>query len=461
MTAVDLRRVVAAYGRNALGDPVALRLALRDIAPGADPAAVDSLVAVAGSGAVDVLRAARQRGTPPEVALVEALEAAPAGTTATTVLAFADALDAADTQDLRPPEDTLVSHVPTPALPHRVRWDDHRGMDPAAPPARARRWRRLPVAAAGAVAVVAALVAVPLVSSGSREPAAPDRYAVEQVAQRYRALGAALLDGAIGCAPVDPEPGQSERVACSFGTWSMQLTTYDSVSRLVGVRERRTAPDLTAVREAVTRADGSAAVMRETADPADPTLARAAATLYWDAELPRPVSASVETSEVSMPELARFWDSRHVPGIARPDLPGPEITAAPLWKLARDFLRGSGATCGDVPAHKSFRGAVEEHRCSYPNGVTAEFVLLASTEQVHEYRTIYADPYLVRPGTQRLGSWTDTVTDRGQLIEYVIDSEGLAYLYFDEPNLHAFGLMYGFGPDQDRLKTFWSDVTAG
>lgn len=458
MTVPDLRRVVADYGRNVLGDPVALRSALRTTAPDADPADIEQLVVVAASGVLEVLRAARRDGADRADALAAALDAAPTGTRATTVLAFADALHAlpdptADPVPTAPPR-------PRPRPTPRVSWDDDEPdpVRPLDPPARRRR-RAWPVGVgAGIVVVLVAVLAV--VFNQERAAPPPDRYAVDQVAQRYRALGAALLDGALGCAPIAPEPGLTERVSCSFGTWSLQLSSYDSASRLAGVREQQTTPDLTAVREAITRGPGSAAVMREVAEPGDVSLGNAAATLYWDSDLPRPVSASVRTTDVPMPELAAFWDTRRVEGPPRPDLPGREFRAAPLWKLARDFINGTDATCGDVPADKLFPNAVEQHRCRYSNGLSVEFALLPGDQQLFDYRTTFADPDGVQPGSQRLGSWTDGTT-RGQMIEYIASGDGVAYLYFDDPDVRAFGLMYGANADQDRVKTFWSDVTAG
>jgi hypothetical protein len=450
--AAALRRVVEDHGRHTLGDPAALRAALPATGTTLTGSEVDALVAVAGSDAVQRLVSATERGVMPSAAVAYALPEArestslPAADAERACRAFAEALGAAAT--------------PAPGR-YRIDWDGPAAAPVSTLPIPPQRWhllsRPLLVASGIALGLVAAAVLTVVLVRGTGAPAQPppDRHAVDQVAQRYRALGATLLDGALRCAPLQPAPGELERLDCSFGAWSVVLTGYDSPSRLADARERAMAETPDAARESVTTGPDAAFAMRETAGD------RATATIYWDADLPRPVSASVSTTELSLPALVAFWDARGVGTITRPEVPGAAFESAALWSLADSFVSPVDSTCGPVPADRSYPRAAEEVRCIYPNGVRVDFVLVDTAEQIYEYRRYYASPDGTVPDTLRVGGWSSGTDEvRGQLMEYVLVADGFSYLYFDDATLPAFGLMFD-GRGQEDLEAFWADVSSG
>ena len=67
------------------------------------------------------------------------------------------------------------------------------------------------VCVAGATAAAAAVGVIALNRDGRQEPApVADRFALSEVAQRYRALGAELLEGAMS------PPGPTSRLSCQI-----------------------------------------------------------------------------------------------------------------------------------------------------------------------------------------------------------------------------------------------------
>jgi hypothetical protein len=451
-----LDEVVASHGRAALDDPVALRAALRGLASDDE---VSLLVTVVESGAVETLRRALRRGT-----ASAAIDAAVRAVLAHTPLdesearractAFAAALDgppAGTETGVGGPTrgaGTGASHVESGGLadtqdPVPLSWDGPGARPAATVPLASPRRRRTPVwIALGGLVLLAGLSAFLLLRPVPTPP--PDRFAVDQVGQRYRALGATLLDGALRCAPVPTSPGERERVDCSFGSWSVVLAEYDSSGRLADHRAQATADDPNAARQAVAPGWG----LKETT---------AQATAYWEAEAPRPMSATITTDDLSLPALAAFVDGRGTP-TPRPAVPGPEFDDAALWTLARPFVARTAATCDGQTPDEAIGGSVESVKCRYPDGVTAEFVLRPSTDDVLLFRANYAGPDGARPGSTRLGAWADGPV-RGQLVEYVGADDGVPYLYWDQPDLQAFGLMYAPGRSQDELKSFWAATT--
>lgn len=240
----SLRRVVDGYGHHALTDPVALRSALRACGTELAPEDVEVLVTVAGSGTLDGLRSARTRGAGPEAALDRAVREtqtrtgmAP-GRTRWACRGLATALGLLDDPPSAPdqPERALPDAA---SAQHRVSWEELTGAhgsgtrpisEPVHPPPSTRRPRRAWLLVAAASALLAAAVVAAIALAPGRPAPAPDRYAVDQVAQRYRALGANLLTGAVRCAAVAPDPGELERVDCSFGGSSVILVGYDTPS---------------------------------------------------------------------------------------------------------------------------------------------------------------------------------------------------------------------------------------
>jgi hypothetical protein len=342
-----------------------------------------------------------------------------------------------------------ITTAPDEALATRqaassISWDDPH---PAGAPAR----RRItPVLVPVAVVAVILAAGVLLLLPGPTGRAQPDRYDVEQVGQRYRALGATLLADALRCAPLTPAPGSQEAAQCAFGAWSMILTAYDDNDHLVDARRRATAPAADSVRAAARTDDAAAFAMDETA--------AGTVTVYWDVTDPRPISATVSTTAVTLPELLAFFDERGFAALARPEQPGAAFVSGQLWAFAAPFVEGRGTTCGPIPPNKTFDNAVEEVRCQYPSGVGVDFAQVVGPEEAATYRELFSqEDHLTTPGTLRIGTWTPTGGPEGRTTEYIATSDRVSHLYFDRPDTFCFGLMYGpEGLTQDRLRAFWA-----
>jgi hypothetical protein len=331
-----------------------------------------------------------------------------------------------------------------------ITWGDPRPAVAQAPVgAGGRRARTATVLIAAALAVAAVAAGALLVPWHPADPQEPDRYAVEQVAKRYRALGAGLLSGALRCAPLAPTPGDQEVAQCTFGAWSVALTAYDTTDRLLDARRRASTPATDSVRAAARTEGGAAFAMDETAG--------GTVTVYWDTTAPRPVSASVSTTDLSLPDLLGFYDDRGFAALTRPEPPGAGFAHGRLWAFAAPFVEGRGTTCGPIPVKKKFDDATEGVRCSYPNGVGVDFALLPGPELAQYYRGIFlAEDHLTTPGTLRLGTWQPEGGPEGRTAEYVATNDHLPYLYFDRPDTFCFGLMFQKGFTQDQLKAFWA-----
>lgn len=462
-----LRCVVSSYGPHALADPVALRSALRTCGTELAPPDIEVVVAVAGSGAVEELRAARQRASSAAAALEVAAETAldvagvPVEQARWALGGLGAALGLLDPPPGSPrePDHPTVDGLPSAraAGQHQISWDGEVGATAIGPAAPLRpliigrhRARTRTLVAVALVVGVAVLTAALLVA-GPTEHAAPDRHAVEQVAGRYRALGAGLLAGAVRCAPLRPEPGELERIDCSFGSYSMVLVGYDTPSRLSEVRGRSRMADPTSVRWAATAGPGAAVAIDETRS--------GTSTIYWDADAPRPMSATVSTSELSLPDLVAFWDTRGFALVQRPELPGPAFRSGVLW-ASLGFLFGDdpGVECA---ASATLKDVAEEVICTFPNGVGAKLVLAGDEERFVRYRTPLASDANAVPGTHQLGTWSLDGRTKGQFAEGVLlGPSPTSYLYIDDPEARTFALFTHAEFSVRELDDFFDAVVA-
>jgi hypothetical protein len=447
---IALDDVVGRVGPGALHDPVALEAALRRLGTlGPDDIAV--LAAIAGSGVVRGLRSADPTATGP------AEEAAVRHVLATT----ASAAHPDDPGVRRAVAAFVAAAGPSGGRdePVRLSW----GGTAAVVPERFRR-RRAPVVAA---VVVAAVVVAVLLAGGAAlalgllpRPAgpatAPDRYAIGEVAGRYRALGATLLDGARSCAPARPRPGDTEAVTCVFDRWTMTLTTYDTPGRLIETRNRSVGEAARGVRDA-SRIEPNAAIVASETGPGTVT-----STIYWDTALPRPVSAVITGTGIGLPDLVARYDARGSALVERPEVPGPAFASGALWKFASASQSLLGASCGPIPADDPARsGAVDAVRCTFPTGVRVDFFQLTTYEQLIERRLAATSEDGKVPGTLRnVNAWGFDGTDedtRGQLAEYVSAADGDAYVYWDRQDTLSFGLLTHPDFTQDQLEPVWRE----
>jgi hypothetical protein len=313
-----------------------------------------------------------------------------------------------------------------------------------------RRSRALVGAAVVVAVVVAALLSGIALATRSPPPAPEaDRYAVEQVAQRFRALGAGLLDGALRCSPLDRAPAEPDHVTCDFGAWSVDLVEYGSTPDLLAARDRATAAGPDVARTAATRTGDGSFGLAETVS--------GTSTVRWDSAVPRPVSATVSTSALTLPQLLAFTDTRGFALVDRPEPPGAAFASGRLWVLAGPFVERLGGTCGPLPGSRSYPGSTEAVRCVFGNGADIDFVLVANPDDFTEYRDGFTSDYLTLPGTRRTGPWPGGGPD-GRWVEYVQSQDGDSRLYFDRPELGAFGLVFHRDLDQPQLRAFWDQV---
>ncbi|MCO1655264.1 hypothetical protein [Pseudonocardia humida] len=435
--AAALREVVRRYGGSALGDPVALRSALRHLDADLPAGEVDALVAVAAAGAADELR-----GSGGELgAAVEAVGSRadlPVDDVRAACAAFAAALHPIGAP-AAPPADRGGRAGP------RITWD---GTPTRPAPATGPPRRRRLALVLGAVLLVVTAVAV-VVGRPAASPAAADPSAPDQVALRFRALGADLVRGVLRCAPLAPEPGETERVRCDFGGLAVELVGYDSPNRLRGHRDEVLAATRGSARSADAVEAGAAFVMDETAE--------GRSTVYWDVESPRPMSATVSASR-PLAEVLAFHDERRFAALPRPEQPGPAFGSAALWELAAVVVADGGGECAPTAREEYFAGTVEQVSCTFPNGVLADFARVADGRALTAFRVSSAFPEYTVPGTVRTGSWSDvddTGAEQTQLIEYVLAADGDSYLYYDRRETLCLGLLYHPDLGQAELREFF------
>jgi hypothetical protein len=329
-----------------------------------------------------------------------------------------------------------------------LHWD---GTDGDAARDRSGRRRRAPAVAIAATAIVVAVVATLVAVRAGPEPAVPDRYALDQVALRYRALGAGLLDGALRCTPIATQPGRTETVDCTFGAWSVVLTGYDSRAALDAARSAALAPAPGSLRHAQAVQDDAAFAMDETE--------AGGASVHWDTTAPRPVSATITTSLLPLPDLLAFYDSRGAGLLTRPEQPGPAFRSATLWAFARSRVLADNPACAPVPDWRnSMQDAIEAVKCTYPDGTVLGFARLRDLAAAQRYREDNVSAEWSVPGTLRVGAWaaTDDPTRAGTLVEYVYSEDGDSSLYFDDLDTFCFGLVIHPDLTQDQLKAFWA-----
>ena len=331
---------------------------------------------------------------------------------------------------------------------HRVEWGR-----PAPPGRRRGVW-----AVAAVAAVVVAVVATVLVAGGAPARPAPDRDAPDQVAQRYRALGATLLSGAVRCAAVRPEPGESERLDCGFGAYSMILTSYDTADRLLAARAAARALPPSSVRSAVAVQPDGAFVLDETRDTTS--------TVFWDSLTPRPMSATVTTTRLAPPALVAFYDARGSTVLRRPELPGPQFDSGVLWSaVGAHFADEPGAQCGHAPNGVTPADLKEEVHCTFADGLTGIFDLPVSTERFTFARAALGSDTDAVPGTHSFTTWTGIIDQSGTvstggLAQYVRRTDGWAYLYFDQPGAQSYGYLRSTTLTQAQLLDFWRTAFA-
>jgi hypothetical protein len=182
--------------------------------------------------------------------------------------------------------------------------------------------------------------------------------------------------------------------------------------------------------------------------------------VHWDAAAPRPVSATVTTAALALPDLLDFYDSRGAALLTRPEQPGPAFRSGALWTLARPRVLADNPICAPIPEWKnSMKDSVDAVKCDYPNGTTIGFTQLWDRAAAERFHDDYVNAGGTVPGTLRVGTWapTDDAGRAGTLVEYVYAADGDSYLYFDDLDTFCFGLAFHADLTQDQLKAFWSE----
>jgi hypothetical protein len=290
--------------------------------------------------------------------------------------------------------------------------------------------------------------------AGGAERVAPDVFAVDQVAQRYRALGADLLAGAQRCAPLPPSPGQTERLGCTVdtagGPLTLELTSFDTAVRLREVRAQALPAAAGSVRSARATRPDAAFVMDETG--------AGASRVYWDVEAPRPVSASV-AADRPLGELVAFYDARRSAAVPRPEQPGAAFTVPSMWRLARTPVSSQeGVECARVPPAPEYPGAVQQVTCRFPNGMVADFGLMPDVASFNRLRVALSSPPGIAAGSQWTGGWqSDEFGEQaiGQMAYYTLAEGNVSRLYYDSREWLCFGVLHGDGFSREQLHSFW------
>lgn len=409
--------ILRRFGPETRRDAKALSAALRSVPEPVAISDIEALEAAVYSGAVDELAARISGGQPPDLALNGAADlasrAAGIGSEqarrACAALGVADGiLPDAGAAPPEPPESdsgasgaapaegvtTLVA-APSDPPAHgpqdgggagqagQLRWDEWEPNPspdlPAHPPR--RRWV-VPVAVLGVLLLLAGggVVVAFLVRPGPPKQVPPDPFAVTAVADRYRALGATLLEGATRCSPTDAAAGEVERVRCEFAEYDLMLSTYQTAAT------QRTARDVAlntegSRRSARTTEDVAAFAMEQKTD--------GSSRVYWDVTQPRPVSATVSRGNTDLPDLIGWWDGRGFTALKRPEatgLPDDAFKSDELKKLASDWLNAPGAVC--TSGTQTF-GQRELVTCYWDNDVVASFYLAPDRAAFEANRQYY------------------------------------------------------------------------
>jgi hypothetical protein len=291
-----------------------------------------------------------------------------------------------------------------------------------------RAGRKAVVALSVAGATAATIGVIALNRDGTPESApVVDRFALSQVAQRYRELGAALLAGARRCVPLSPQVGEVERVRCDFADRRLELVQYSSAARLRLERARTVDSTIEWVRFGQVLDRDAAFTMHE-----DRT---GAATVYWDSVLPRPQSAVVTNStgsettdgtgatiaRLSLPELVDFYDSRRFGGLVRPELDAAQFRSGVLADLAQNDLNESEMHCRADPGGP-FQRAAEQVTCRFREGVTAWYVLVEDADSYAVYRKDVASSANAVPGSHRTEAWKISTDHKGGTLTYYEES---------------------------------------
>ncbi|MFI7541192.1 hypothetical protein [Actinoplanes sp. NPDC049599] len=473
-----LTHVAVTHGGAALVDPVALRAALgAGGVPRLAPHEADLLVAVAGSGLVPRLRSAAGTAEEDTVAQTAVRVVAAAGysdvAVRRAVKAFVTALRGPGTDPTKPwpigsaggtagveteldadPTQDPVLHTMSPAAAavtpaHAVlSWDDGTGTsDPVTPlppvtpsgpadrrtggnrlVAALRRGRTAVVILCLAGATAATIGVIALNRDGVQEPApVVDRFALSEVAQRYRELGATLLAGARRCVPLAPQVSEVEHVRCDFTDRTLDLVQYGSAAQLRLERARTVDSTIEWVRFGQVLDRDAAFSMHE--DRAG------AATVYWDSVLPRPQSAVVTNSagseatgeagstiaRLSLPELVDFYDGRRFGGLTRPELDAAQFRSGVLADLAQNDLNEPELRCRADPGGP-FRRAAEQVTCTFKEGVTAWYVLVDDADSYAVYRKDIASSANAVPGSHHSEAWEVSTDHKGGTLTYYQES---------------------------------------
>ncbi|GLZ41981.1 hypothetical protein [Actinokineospora sp. NBRC 105648] len=463
-----LTEVVRRFGRHALTDPVALRAALRETGNRFTAREVDALAAVAGSPELaalstesDIASVVAHWTSVPAIEVQWALRAflAPAkpltrlltdheqtqtdeSTRAVAIEQATEHVQDAPTSRVEPAAQLADTAPPLGnyAAAHRVTWED------VPTPTRTRVvW--LPIVIVAVLALVGG--GVFLLNRDTEQPPAPppDRYATDQVAARYRALGARLLDDALRCAQLPARPSEVERVSCDIGTSTLTLTTYDAPSRLAETR-RSEVPETGAVRSARAEQQGAGFAMAE--------IESGAATIRWDIDSPRPVSANLTTDRGGLTPILTTYDALQFGGLARPDLPGPAFTSGVLWAFAENqVINAEKPQCQQVPVAA---GTTEMVKCPLTDGGMLTFALAATRADLIKQRTENAAGGGKVPGTVQVRAWNHSTGGdiTGQFITFTTADDKSPTIYFDDDQTLAYGYLFGApGSSPEALDDRW------
>jgi hypothetical protein len=301
---------------------------------------------------------------------------------------------------------------------------------------RGGRTAMVAVCVAGATAAAVGVIA--LNRDGRQEPApVADRFALSEVAQRYRELGAELLAGARSCVPLAPQVGEVERVRCEFADRTLDLVQYGSAARLRLARARTVDSTIEWVRFGQVLDQDVAFSMHE-----DRT---GAATVYWDSVLPRPQSAVVTNSagseatdgtaatiaRLSLPELVDFYDGRRFGGLTRPELDAAQFRSGVLADLAQNDLNEQGMQCRAEPGGP-FRRAAEQVTCTFREGVKAWYVLVEDADSYADYRKDIASSANAVRGSHHTEAWNVSTDHKGGTLTYYEESTSNQSILYSE-----------------------------
>ncbi len=256
----------------------------------------------------------------------------------------------------------------------------------------------------------------------------------EAVAERYSALGSTVASDASTCRELDLQPGDQERLTCAYPNAMLELVDYESTQQLKQARTRITGYGVGAMYSA--QDDG---VFYMHVD------AQQGSQVYWDS------TARQQSGMFICPECTTPAELGELFSTVDPTIKVPtSVEDAGLEELMAGVVDFDNCT----RIVNNAAGTTERHICRQ-EGFRFYFARFLDRAGFLGRRAHFRTNAVKAAGYRDTWDVSGPQGDKnvGAIYAFVALGDGLAHIYWDDPNCNCYGIIIG---NDDRLQPLWT-----